>query len=196
MTSPTAVCWFWVRLSASLRCGTSPRCTDRDRGGDKTASQTHQGHSSVTVTKQCITPVPLRYQPAPCWEIYLRTVILSAKQPYTGTHRWLILSRHRLVYHCLVRELRYSYSLLHHISDQSCRELKRCTGWLIIWPVNVCDAENDLYCGIRYSCRHFLLQVHLLFPDNCYHVKAIPFMLITCSESRKKYNIIELLGKT
>lgn len=65
---------------------------------------------------------PLHYQLAPCWEIYLRTVILSAKQPGTKTHRWLILSRHRLVYHCLVREICYSYSLLRHRSGQSCRE--------------------------------------------------------------------------
>lgn len=47
---------------------------------------------------------------------------------------------------------------------------------------------NDLYCDILYLCRHFLLQAHLLFPDNCYHMKAIPFMFRTCSDSRRKYS--------
>lgn len=38
-----------------VHCGTSPRYTDRHRWRHR-ASQTHQGHSSVTVTKQCIIP--------------------------------------------------------------------------------------------------------------------------------------------
>lgn len=186
MTSPLAVCWFWLRLSAFLHRGTSPRYTDRD-GRRQRASQIHRGHSSVTVTKQCITPVPLHYQHAPCWEIYLRSVILSAKQPSTGTHRWLILSRHRLVYHCLVREIRYSHSLLRHRSGQSCRELKRCTGRLIIWPVN--GTQRMIYtvrCSL--SAGIFSPKCICLFLDNCYHMEAIPFMLFPCSDSWKKYS--------
>lgn len=104
-----------------LHRGTSPRYTDRD-GWRQRVSQTHQAHSSVTVTTQCITAAPLHYQHAPCWEIYLRTVILSAKQLGTGTHRWLILSRRGLGYHCPVTDMCYSNSLLSHRSIWSIME--------------------------------------------------------------------------
>lgn len=114
--------------------------TDRD-GWRQRASQTHQAHSTVTVTKQHII---LYYHHAPCWEIYLRTVILSAKQRSTRTHRWLILSRHSLVYHCLVTEMCYRNSLLHHRSGQSCRELRRCR------------MANNLACGSVGSRKLFI----------------------------------------
>lgn len=51
----------WLCVGSGCVClppstvGTSPRYTDRD-GWRQRPSQTHQGHSSVTVTKQCITP--------------------------------------------------------------------------------------------------------------------------------------------
>lgn len=64
------------------------------------------------------SPVP--YQPVPCWEIYLRTVILSTKQHRDRTHRWLILKRHKLVYHHLVRGIYWSYcatDLLNHVKS-------------------------------------------------------------------------------
>lgn len=102
------LCVGYGWLSACLSSGTSQRYTDKDRGGDRGESQTHQVHPSVTVSKQCITPAHIHYQPAPCWEIYLRTVILSAKQISTRTHRWLILSRHSLIFHCLVKEICYT----------------------------------------------------------------------------------------
>lgn len=93
---------------------------------------------------------PLHYQHAPCWEIYLRTVIFSAKQPSTRTRRWLILSRHRMVYHCLVTEICYSESLLHHRSGQSCAELTKCR------------MANNLACASR-GCRQCYIRWHAVY---------------------------------
>lgn len=103
----------------------SPRypCTDRD-GRRQGESPTRQARSSVTVTKQCNAPAP-HYQRATHREIYLRTVTFSAEQSLTGTHRWLILSRCRLVYHSPVTETLYTNSLLSCSSGQSCREQRK-----------------------------------------------------------------------
>lgn len=117
MTGPLAVFALGAFVSRP-----SPRypCTDRD-GRRQGESPTRQARSSVTVTKQCNAPAR-HYQRAPHWEIYLRTVTFSAEQSLTGTHRWLILSRCRPVYHSPVTEMLYSNSLLSRSSGQSCRE--------------------------------------------------------------------------
>lgn len=140
------LCWFWVFFCFPTSTVELLWYTDRE-GWRQRASQTHQAHSSVTVTKQHII---LYYQHAPCWEIYLRTVILSAKQRSTRTHRWLILSRHSLVYHCLVTEMCYRNSLLHHRSGQSCQELRRCR------------MANNLACG-SVGSRKLLIPWPVIF---------------------------------
>lgn len=117
MTGPLAV----FALGAFVSCPSLRyQCTDRD-GRRQGESPTRQARSSVTVAKQCNAPAR-RYQRAPHWEIYLRTVTFSAEQSLTGTHRWLILSRCRPVYHSPVTETLYSNSLLSRSSGQSCRE--------------------------------------------------------------------------
>lgn len=119
MTGPLAV----FTLGAFVSCPSPPYlCTDRD-GRRQAESPTHRARSSVT-TKQCNTQAR-QYQHVPRWEIYLRTVTFSAEQPRTGTHRWLILSRRRPVYHSPVTETYYSNSLLSHSSGQSCREQRK-----------------------------------------------------------------------
>lgn len=65
------------------------------------------------------------YQPAPCWEIYLRTVMLSAKQLSIRTHRWFILRRNRLIFHFLVTERCQTMSPVYCATDVfNHRELK------------------------------------------------------------------------
>lgn len=128
----------------------------------------------------------LHYQTAPRWEIYLTTVILSAKQPSIRTRRWLILSRHTRVYHCLVREIYYSTVPVHCPTDlfipvESRKDAREA---LIIWVVNMCEAE--IYSVTQYFCCHFLLQVHLPFLDNGYHMTAIPCMLMTWKEKENE----------
>lgn len=119
MTGPLAV----FALGAFVSCPSSLYlCTDRD-GQRQAESPTHWACSSVT-TKQCNTPAR-HYQHIPRWEIYLRTVTFSAEQCRTGTHRWLILSRRRPVYHSPVTETYYSNSLFSHSSGQSCREQRK-----------------------------------------------------------------------
>ena len=54
--------------------------------------------------------------------------------------------------------------------------------------MNVWDSENDLYYDMQHVGGHFLLQVHFVFPDNCYHMESVPFLFISCSERRKKYS--------
>lgn len=174
MTSPLAVCWFWLRLSACLHSGTSPSCTDRDGGGVR-RSRTHWDPSSVTGNQAVHHTSPLHYQHVPCCEIYPRTVILW---PGTRTRRWLILFWHRLVFYCLSK--RYAFSaapvycatdLLNHVqswkryrmSNQTHRE---CVG--------VHRTDHDSYRDAQYSCnvRIVSLLAHFLFLDNCYHVKG------------------------
>lgn len=116
MTGPLAV----LALGAFVSCPSPPyQCTDRD-GRRQAESPPHRARSSVT-TKQCNTQAR-HYQHVPRGAIYLRTVTFSAEQRRTGTHRWLILSRRRPVYHSPVTESYYSNSLLSHSSGQSCRE--------------------------------------------------------------------------
>lgn len=112
------LCSLWVRLSP-----VPPRdtCARIETGGDGGESLTRQARSSVTVTKQCNTQAR-RYQRAPRWEIYLRTVTFSAEQRRTGTHRWLILSRRRPAHHSPVTGTCYTHSLLSHSSGQSWRD--------------------------------------------------------------------------
>lgn len=77
--------------------------------GVETDRESHTPGSFICNSNQAVYHTsPLHYQPAPCWEIYLSTVTLSTMQPGTGTHRRLILCRHSLVYHCLVKEICYS----------------------------------------------------------------------------------------
>lgn len=84
---------------------------------------------------------------------------------------------------------RYTTLQLRFIAPHICSIMmiaeKMHTGCLIIWPVNAWDAEIH---SVTYSISVaiFPIQVHLLFPDNCYHMKAILFIHITCSRSRKK----------
>lgn len=178
-----------ICLPACLRSGTSLRYTDRDRGGDRRGESDASGSFICNSNQAVYHTSPLHYHPAPRWEIYLRTVILSAKQSGTRTHRWLILSRHTLIYHGPVRHVRYSTAAVYWATDlvNPADSWKRCTVYLIIWPVHLWDAETSsvTHC---FSSR-FLIQSHLTFPDSCYHMDAIPFMLITCSVSRKKLRL-------
>lgn len=142
------LCWFWARLSPFLHRGTSPRYTDRD-GWRRRASQTHQAHSSVTVTKQCITPahytISMRHAERYTWGLSYCLQSSPAPGPTDGSFwadtDWSIIG---LSQRCATVTVYCATDLVNHV------ESWEDAGWRIIWPVEVWDTEHDLYT-VTYS---------------------------------------------
>lgn len=156
MTSPLALCRLWALSSClpsrgQLLPGTQvERVLERVRERE-TQSQTHQAHSSVTVTELCISSL-LHYQPAPCWEIPEDCHIVSRAAWRRGpkmahsqqTHAGLSLHCHRDVQlHAtivlLLRSVQTSgYQRNGHASASSQETEANVCSAVFSWPILHC----------------------------------------------------------
>lgn len=99
---------FPAELRRSARTQTE---VEADEGSNTSGSSICNSNQAVYHTGA------LHYQPAPCWEIYLNTVILSVKQLSIRTHTWLVLQRHRLIFHFRVRKKCYATAQVYCAKD-------------------------------------------------------------------------------
>lgn len=156
MTSPLAV--LALRASSPfLHCGTSPRYTDRDRWRQR-ASQTHQAHSSVTVTKQCITPacctISMHHAERYTWGLSYCLQSGTAMGPtdssfWADTDCYLI----SLSQGCATVTVYCAKDLVNHVESWV------DAGRLVIWPVELWDAKK---IGIFSSKGCFQIPVIIL----------------------------------
>jgi len=163
MTSPLAVCWFWVRLSACLHCGALPRYTDRDGGGDR---RRVKGNQAVYHTS------PLHYHAERyTWGLsHCPRSSPAAPGPTDGSF-WahtdgsisVPCQRERL-------QLQFIAPQMWSIMERA-EEMHSTANHM--WT---CGTQRTIYGDVQSFCRRFVLQVRRLYPDSCYHMKDVLYV--------------------